>query len=1074
MSNRRWYRLVSMFMAAFLAVFSMVPQTVLAEDAGSTVLIRSAEDFLDFSKKCTLDSWSRGKNIVLTADIDLTSTDFAPVPIFGGSFHGNGHKITGLTLEDGNSYQGLFRFVDEGGLIEDLSVSGNIAVSGVQEYIGGIAGSVSGTVRNCTFEGVVDGKLYVGGIAGINESSGRIEDCKVQGFIQGEKYVGGIAGQNEGLVYSCENQARVNPVTNEEDSDLEMKTQPGVTDSIFKRTENTLNNAENSAKITQDTGGIAGFSKGVIKNCRNAGTVGYPHVGYNVGGIVGRSMGYLTGCSNIGKILGRKDVGGIAGQLAPDIRLVFSTDTLDRLDKELTALSDLADNAMDHTDGNREVISGRLDKISDYAKTASDDTSDLADMTIDWADANIEEINDMMDTIDETVDRLEEISWSLEGVLDTMNDGIESLEEGMDEAGSALGVGKQGEKKMRDLINKLRLLNNSQKESVSEIRELSKNFVGALASGNIASASDATEAIKDQLDELLKSAGESRELLSQFKNLTADLPDIGIKLKRAAGDLDDAADSMGQAAHDMEDVAGQTRKLFRNIADKDEVRFLTLGDDFKEKGDQIHDTIDAISDQMDLLRNEMDSTGDTLSGDMRDLKDQLRVIGDILDDAADEARDWEKDDLWDDVSEAEIHSTTTGKAESCKNSGAVEGDINVGGIVGAMAVEKDLDPEDDIEEVGSDSFKFHYETRAILYSCENCGTVTAKKDGAGGAVGRMDLGYILNCRNYGNVESTDGSYVGGIAGSSGSTIRGSYSKCMLSGKNFVGGIAGDAYDLCDNVAFVSIPEAEMYSGAIAGRIDKEGNVTGNRFVENGAAGIDGISYAGKAEPVSYAELMAEEGTPEEFGKFTLVYMADDEIAARVACVYGDRISDLASPAVPEKKGYYGVWETADEETVTFDHIFKAIYTPHETTLASEAMRDPVRPVILAEGTFSQNASLEASLIAGDEESEQWKIILTTETENGEKEGTFRFRFIAPAEWRDVSLTLITDSGEIPVTWERVQSACVFTADQTEFVLLAGKKVPVAGRILAAAVITAAAAAAALLFALLVKRRKKNK
>ena len=55
----------------------------------------------------------------------------------------------------------------------------------------------------------------------------------------------------------------------------------------------------------------------------------------------------------------------------------------------------------------------------------------------------------------------------------------------------------------------------------------------------------------------------------------------------------------------------------------------------------------------------------------------------------------------------------------------------------------------------------------------------------------MDLGYILDCRNYGNVESTDGSYVGGIAGSSASTIRRSQSKCMASGKNFVGGIAGD-------------------------------------------------------------------------------------------------------------------------------------------------------------------------------------------------------------------------------------------------------------------------------------------
>ena len=84
----------------------------------------------------------------------------------------------------------------------------------------------------------------------------------------------------------------------------------------------------------RDTGGIAGFSNGNILNCTNEGAVGYPHVGYNVGGIVGRTSGYLSGCTNKGKINGRKDVGGIAGKLAPDIQLIFSTDTLDKLDHE--------------------------------------------------------------------------------------------------------------------------------------------------------------------------------------------------------------------------------------------------------------------------------------------------------------------------------------------------------------------------------------------------------------------------------------------------------------------------------------------------------------------------------------------------------------------------------------------------------------------------------------------------------------------------------------------------------------------------------------------------------------------
>ena len=46
-------------------------------------------------------------------------------------------------------------------------------------------------------------------------------------------------------------------------------------------------------------------------------------MGYNVGGIVGRQSGYLDGCRNTGTVRGRKDVGGIAGQLEPQVTLRY-------------------------------------------------------------------------------------------------------------------------------------------------------------------------------------------------------------------------------------------------------------------------------------------------------------------------------------------------------------------------------------------------------------------------------------------------------------------------------------------------------------------------------------------------------------------------------------------------------------------------------------------------------------------------------------------------------------------------------------------------------------------------------
>ena len=52
-----------------------------------------------------------------------------------------------------------------------------------------------------------------------------------------------------------------------------------------------INNTENLSVYT-DTGGITGFSSGLLQGCKNVGEIGYPHVGYNVGGIAGRPVSY--------------------------------------------------------------------------------------------------------------------------------------------------------------------------------------------------------------------------------------------------------------------------------------------------------------------------------------------------------------------------------------------------------------------------------------------------------------------------------------------------------------------------------------------------------------------------------------------------------------------------------------------------------------------------------------------------------------------------------------------------------------------------------------------------------------
>lgn len=74
--------------------------------------------------------------------------------------------------------QGLFRYVQEGAKVRNLTVSGEISPSGSQNQVGGIVGVNYGSIENCKFSGNVIGDNEVGGIAGVNEETGEIRRCE--------------------------------------------------------------------------------------------------------------------------------------------------------------------------------------------------------------------------------------------------------------------------------------------------------------------------------------------------------------------------------------------------------------------------------------------------------------------------------------------------------------------------------------------------------------------------------------------------------------------------------------------------------------------------------------------------------------------------------------------------------------------------------------------------------------------------------------------------------------------------------------------------------------------------------
>ena len=189
--RRKIHKCLSFLLAAVLLA-SLAAPAALAAEGGDTVFVRTAEDLVQLAENCTLDSWSQGRIVRLQADIDLSGTDFTPIPTFGGTFEGQGHTISGLSITGSGNVRGLFRYIQPSGVVRDLSVEGRVDPSDRKNTLGGIAGSNRGLLAGCTFHGTVRGADSIGGLVGINESSGQIVNCTFSG----------AAADNQQIVFS--------------------------------------------------------------------------------------------------------------------------------------------------------------------------------------------------------------------------------------------------------------------------------------------------------------------------------------------------------------------------------------------------------------------------------------------------------------------------------------------------------------------------------------------------------------------------------------------------------------------------------------------------------------------------------------------------------------------------------------------------------------------------------------------------------------------------------------------------------------------------------------------------------
>ena len=164
---------------------------------------------------------------VLTTNIDLTGEAWTPIGSesnpYTGTFDGAGFTISGMTLENAESYSGLFGNVT--GTVRDFTVTGTITITGSEAVskVGGAVGSLGIATAGGTVSGVTSdvditvsaGNDHIGGVVGSmpENSSPTVENCVYTGDINITVAAGSVAGVvgyiRTGTIQNCANQGGI-------------------------------------------------------------------------------------------------------------------------------------------------------------------------------------------------------------------------------------------------------------------------------------------------------------------------------------------------------------------------------------------------------------------------------------------------------------------------------------------------------------------------------------------------------------------------------------------------------------------------------------------------------------------------------------------------------------------------------------------------------------------------------------------------------------------------------------------------------------------------------------------------
>ncbi len=885
-----------------------------------------------------------------------------------------------------------------------------------QESVGGIAGinEPSGYIKGCRSSADITGDNCAGGIAGKNlgsiYSSVNNGGINTAYTLRSQNLISSYEALQSNLellqIFGLGTDSSRNSVADEGLGDV--IEEPGsFTDAggIAGYSSGIIQNCENTGKtgyphVGYNVGGIAGRQNGYLADCKNSGEI----LGRkNIGGIVGLMEpnllieyspdtfqmigGELQTMSGLFDNL-FNDLGGSSDSITGEI-----DNTLNEFENTEDVLNTLAHQTSGYVSDTADSINNSSERITNAIRKSKgvfsklESSADLMSEAAEYAadgfgslQAGSAEVNAAMDAVSNAFDKFAEAADSLNEATEAINKALDELEAASNDAETQAALADL-RSALADAQTASRAMNTAMQDAAAAFpgimtgdpeafSDLQAAFTALLeGSGELAEvfsqmrgdltvlAEQYSPAVIDLINALVLNYDDFSDAMFMVFDGFSELNSVFSHLYSANEDLTESFESFKQASRklslatgELSDAAGRMEKIVTDLTEQPIIELPVLDPSYEDNIDQLHDSLQKVTSHIENINRLAAASNSAVIDDLKKISAEMDSLGRQLADIQNTDTN-----LYEDVSGEELFNAAEGKTAYCENTGTVQGDICAGGIAGTISIYNKLNPENDlIKSSGAKSLNFIYRTKAIVCYSYNRGKVLSKKNCAGGIAGEADLGTIFDCRNYGDVNSADGSYVGGIAGSSLSNISSSYALSDLGGKSYVGGIAGSGANIDHCYAFIRINSEGEYLGSIAG--EGTGTIADNCFVDNEWHGIDGISYSGKAMPQEYQEFIQAPGMPAEFKMLKLRFVADGKEIAIIPFNYGESVAADMLPEIPEKDGYSESWPDYDYSNLTFNATLEAEYDPYITAIASQQTRgEPQRSILLAESLFTKAA-----------------------------------------------------------------------------------------------------------------------